>query len=99
MPLVSIGAKGVISVTANVKPAESAYIYEFAKNNDYFNARRWANYLFELNKTLFLDVNPICVKHYLNLIGFNVGKNRLPLTEPNEKIKQKLKKLKEEYEN
>lgn len=99
LPLISLGAKGVISVTANIKPSESAYIYEFAKNNDYYNAQKLANYLHNLNKSLFLDINPICVKYYLNLIGFNVGKPRLPLTEPSSKIKSKLKEIKKYYEN
>ena len=74
-------------------------IYEFAKNNDYYNAQKLANYLHNLNKSLFLDINPICVKYYLNLIGFNVGKPRLPLTEPSSKIKSKLKEIKKYYEN
>ncbi len=99
LPLISMGAKGIISVTANVKPAETGYVYDFAKNNDYFNARRWASYLYDLNKALFLDVNPICVKYYLNLLGFKVGKTRLPLFEPSSKIKSKLKEIKNKYEN
>ena len=98
LPLISLGAKGVISVTANVKPAEVQYLCQFALSNDYFNAKRWDCYLHKLNTALFLDVNPICVKYYLNLMGFSVGKPRLPLTEPNLKIKTKLKEIKKLYE-
>ena len=99
LPIIAMGGKGVISVTANAYPSEVQYLCEHALAGDLLNARRWANYLFDLNKCLFLDVNPICIKYYLNLIGFNVGKPRLPLTEPNIKIKQKLKEIKKQYES
>lgn len=99
LPIIAIGGKGVISVTANAAPSEVQYLCEHALNEDYFNARRWANYLYDLNKALFLDVNPICVKYYLNLIGFNVGKPRLPLSEPNAEIKKLLKETFKQYEN
>lgn len=99
LPLISIGAKGVISVTANVLPNEVSYLCDEALSGDFFNAKRWADFLFKINNALFLDVNPICVKYYLNLIGFNVGKPRLPLTEPSSEIKRQLKEIKRIYEN
>lgn len=99
LPLISMGAKGVISVTANSNPEEVSYLCEHALSGDFFNAKRWADYLFDLNNALFLDVNPICIKYYLNLLDFNVGKPRQPLSEPSFYIKNKLKEIKTKYEN
>lgn len=99
LPLISMGAKGVISVTANSNPSEVQYLCEHALSGDIFNAKRWSEYLYDLNKSLFLDVNPICIKYYLNSIGFKVGKPRLPLCEPNQEIKKQLKEIKTKYEN
>lgn len=99
LPLISMGAKGVISVTANCYPSEVQYLCEHALNGDNFNAKRWFFHLSDINKALFLDINPICVKYYLNLIGFYVGKPRLPLVEPENDIKKALKETKRKYEN
>lgn len=99
LPILSMGAHGVISVTANAEPEKVQMLCNFAKNQDFFNARRIHEMLFELNKALFLDVNPICIKHYLLLKGFKVGKPRLPLTEPDLETKNKLKEVFLHYEN
>ena len=99
LPLIAMGAKGVISVTANSNPSDVCYLCEHALTGDYFNACRFAKHLYELNKALFLDVNPICIKYYMNLSEFEIGKPRLPLTEPNLKIKNQLKEIKAKYEN
>ena len=99
LPLIAIGAKGVISVTANINPKEVNYLCDFALNGDFFNAKRWSIYLKKLNNALFLDINPICVKYIMNLSNFNVGKPRLPLTEPDNKIKSILKEVLKYYEN
>ena len=45
----------------------------------------------DLIETLFCEVNPIPVKAALNMIGYNVGKLRLPLTELEDKHKELLK--------
>ena len=99
LPILSIGASGVISVTANCYPQEVELLCEFSQKQDFFNAKHIHNRLFDINKALFLDVNPICVKYYLSLMGFNVGKPRLPLVEASAEIKAKLKEVKHRYEN
>lgn len=99
LPIIAMGGNGVISVTANAKPAEVCYLCEFALKGDFANAKRWSVYLQKLNHALFLDINPICIKEYLNLIGFNVGRPRLPLTEASQAIKKQLKEVKKFYEN
>ncbi len=99
LPIILLGGKGVISVTANCYPELVQNMCEFALKNDYFNALRISRYLYKINSSLFLDVNPICVKYYMNLIGFNVGETRLPLSEPALDTKKLLKGVKSYYEN
>ena len=52
----------------------------------------------KVNKNLFLEVNPICIKHYMNLLGRNVGGTRPPLTSASKETKQKLLLTKAFYE-
>ena len=99
IPIMSLGCNGVISVTANCFPEKVSLLCDFMLNGDLKNANSINKQLFKINKALFLDVNPICVKHFLNLQGFQVGKPRLPLTEPSLITKYKLKDIKEFYEN
>ncbi len=98
-PMMAMGAKGVISVTANAYPNLVSVMCESILKRDYLNALRIHKHLFKINKALFLDVNPICIKFYLNLLERNVGSPRLPLVEPSDKIKNVLKKIRKDYEN
>ena len=75
----ALGAKGVISVLANIVPREThnicqSYFEGHPEQSDTLQLR----YL-ELIENLFSDVNPIPVKHALNAMGFDVGGCRLPL--------------------
>ncbi len=79
LPILAVGGDGVISVVANILPNEVHNIcYNFFDGNfdkakdDYFK-------LLEISKKLFNDVNPIMIKESMNLLGYNVGKLRLPL--------------------
>lgn len=99
LSMISMGAKGVISVTSNVEPEKVSLLCDYALGSDIFNAKRLHEWLFNLSETLFLDINPICIKAYMNLIGFNVGETRLPLSKPNKKILNKLNKIARKYED
>jgi len=79
VPMMSIGAKGVISVLANVAPKQTAKICDLCLNNKYAEATALANKLLDLTNDLFLEVNPIPVKEAMNHLGFNVGGYRAPL--------------------
>lgn len=81
VPLLSIGAKGSISVLANIKPkiVHNTIQNFFDKNID--EAKRLQLKYNGLVKALFIEVNPIPVKKAMNLMGFNVGECRLPLGE------------------
>ena len=96
-PLMCMGYHGVISVTANAHPDLVNSMCESLLFKNYENALRLHRLLYEMNSALFLDINPICVKFYMNLLGKKVGKPRSPLTFPNKEVQQKLKEIKENY--
>ena len=76
------GGKGVISVAANVVPAQMHRLTELCLAGDFAAAGRFQLELKELCDALFCDVNPIPVKTALNLMGWDVGELRLPLCAP-----------------
>lgn len=97
LPLLSIGGKGVISVTANIVPSHVAQIVnEFNKGN-FDEARRLHYKLRSLNEAMFLETNPIPVKTSLSLMGKISGELRLPLSPMSEANLEKLKKVLIDY--
>ena len=81
VPLLSVGASGVISVFANVMPAMCRQIVEdYLSGKQARAAAKQLKYL-ELINDLFLEVNPIPVKAAMNMMGLNAGPLRLPLCE------------------
>ncbi len=80
-PLLSIGAKGVISVLSNVVPRETHDIVAKFMAGDAKGSMELQMKYLPLINALFCEVNPIPVKAALNLMGFNVGPMRLPLTQ------------------
>ena len=96
VPLLSVGASGVISVYANVMPAMCRQIVaDYLGGNRARAAENQLRYL-ELINDLFMEVNPIPVKTAMNLMGLNVGPLRLPLCEMSAEHTAKLKKSLEE---
>ncbi len=79
LPTLAVGGKGVISVTANIAPAEMAAMIDafFAGRLD--EARTIHNRLFPLHAAMFLETNPIPVKTALGLMGKCSPEMRLPL--------------------
>ena len=90
VPVMSVGGKGVISVLANVLPKETHDIWKLYLDGKTEESMRLQFKYLDLINTLFCEVNPIPVKTALNLMGFNVGKLRMPLYEMDEKNKQRL---------
>lgn len=74
------GAKGIISVAANIIPKQIHDICDLALNNDMQKARKMYLNYYDLIKALFIEVNPIPIKYAMNNLGFDVGSLRLPLT-------------------
>lgn len=81
IPILSLGGIGVISVLSNVAPkAAHDMVMEYLEGDRKKAAALQLDYL-DLINALFCEVNPIPVKGAMNLMGYNVGKLRLPLTE------------------
>lgn len=91
VPLLSVGASGVISVLSNVAPHETHEICQKWFDGDIKGAREVQFKAYPLIKALFAEVNPIPVKAALNLMGKNVGSLRLPMTEATDSTKALLK--------
>jgi 4-hydroxy-tetrahydrodipicolinate synthase len=82
LPMLALGSHGVISVTSHLAGKQmSDMIYSYVKG-DAKKAAEIHMQLLPLFTSLFLVSNPQPVKYALNKIGFNVGKPRLPLIEP-----------------
>jgi len=80
VPILSLGGKGVISVTANIIPKEMHDMVASYLEGNVEKSRELQLKIIPLFKALFCEVNPIPVKTAMNLLGYNVGKLRLPLT-------------------
>lgn len=92
IPLMSLGAKGVISVLSNIMPKETHQMAQYCLDNDFHSASKMQIELLDLINALFIDVNPIPVKEAMNLMGLNVGGCRMPLYSMAEKDIETLKK-------
>ena len=92
-----LGGSGVISVVANILPAEIHRLTELCLANDYAAAGKLQLELKEFCDAMFCDVNPIPVKTALNLLGWEVGPLRLPLCEPEEAVTDRIRRTLERY--
>lgn len=81
VPILSLGGKGVISVLSNVAPKDTHEIVARYLNKDTEGSLKLQLKYLPLIQALFSEVNPIPVKKALNLMGFEVGGLRKPLTE------------------
>lgn len=89
----SLGAKGLISVLSNVRPAQAADMVKSALRGDYARAGRLQVQLMPLIDALFCEVNPIPVKEALRMLGLDAGLPRLPLTRLSNANRERLKAL------
>lgn len=89
LPSMALGAKGVISVVANLYPGVMKEIYTLSEKNDK-NARDLFLRYYPVFKACFVEVSPIPIKFLLNYKGHNVGKCRLPYGELSHNSKMKL---------
>lgn len=80
VPMMAVGATGVVSVAANVVPAEIAAMCAAANNGDFAAARKIHFTLMPLFKGLFFETNPMPVKAALSRMGLIQNVLRLPLT-------------------
>lgn len=97
VPLMSIGAVGVISVWSNVAPKDVHDMCMYALDGNFKEAAKIQLKGRALVDALFSEVNPIPVKRALNAMGFGVGSLRAPLTEMSEANAAKLIQVMKEY--
>lgn len=96
LPLLALGGKGVISVSAHVIPQQKHDMVKLFMEGKTAEALEIQKKYLDLENAMFIDVNPIPVKEAMNLLGKDVGECRLPLIRMEEakieKLKSELKK-------
>jgi 4-hydroxy-tetrahydrodipicolinate synthase len=97
LPLMSIGATGVISVLSNLIPGQIAQMVKLASQGNFAEARAIHHKLFPLMRSMFLDGNPVGIKHAMKIAGIDSGELRLPLWEASDAtrktIEENMRKL------
>lgn len=81
LPMMALGANGVISVVSNLVPDRVSSLVNAALNGDFLTARKIHEELSSLFKLAFIEVNPTPIKYAMNLCGLAAGHCRLPLCE------------------
>lgn len=97
LPVLSIGGIGVISVLSNIAPKYTCEMVESFFEGNYYISKRMQLKALPLIKSLFSEVNPIPVKHALNLKGYNFGIPRLPLVTLNKEHSEILEREMKEF--
>lgn len=97
VPLMSLGAKGVISVLSNVAPKETHDICELFMKGDIEASRKLQFRALPLIEQLFSEVNPIPVKKAMQLMGMDCGPLRMPMTELSPEHTENLAKAMREF--
>ena len=98
IPLMSLGAIGVISVSANIIPK---IVHNMCMEFLEWDIERARTLQLEYNSlvdSLFIEVNPVPIKEAMNYLGYEVGKCRLPLGEMMEENREKLYQTIQNYE-
>ena len=97
VPLLALGGKGVISVTANIIPEDVHDMVQKYLDGDVKESLDLQLKTIDLCNALFCEVNPIPVKKAVELLGMCGGTLRMPLTEMEPQNVEKLKKAMEDY--
>ena len=98
-PMLVNGAKGIISVTANILPNLKSQLVNSVFEGDYERAKQINEDLYALNSVLFCESNPIPIKAAMYLSGLlDTLEYRLPLLAPSSETMKKLEKTLEKYE-
>lgn len=98
VPMLSMGAKGVISVVANIMPSLMSRMVHAFFDGDLSKAAQIQADIAPLVQALFSDVNPIPVKEAMNILGWDVGTCRLPLCEMSSEDHIKLSTVLKHYD-
>ena len=98
LPIASVGGKGVISVVANIVPADVKAMTDLILQGDFVSARRWHRKLFGLSKSLLsMATNPIPIKAAMAMLDMASEEMRLPLTPLADKKRSVLNRILADY--
>ena len=89
-PILAVGGVGVISVLSNIVPDQVKKLCTLVEENKFAEAIELNDKLLPLANACFVEVNPIPVKEAMNLLGFDAGVPRAPLTKIEEPNREKL---------
>ena len=94
LPMLSIGAKGVVSVVANIMPKEMKELIEAFLKQEYKKAYKLHTELYDVSRNMFIEGNPVTVKTAMKILGkIDNDIVRLPLVSCEEKTVDKLTKM------
>ncbi|EDM27596.1 dihydrodipicolinate synthase [Lentisphaera araneosa HTCC2155] len=79
LPMISVGATGVISVLSNILPAEMTQLCKLANEGNFSEALKLHQKYYQLMNDMFVESNPIPVKTMMAVIGYGTETFRLPL--------------------
>ena len=91
LPMMVVGAKGVISVASNIIPAEVSSLINAANNGDWEIARELHKKYYSLFSGMFIDTNPVPVKAAMAMMGLCQEQYRLPMCSMSDALKTKLR--------
>jgi 4-hydroxy-tetrahydrodipicolinate synthase len=97
IPMMSVGARGVVSVIANVAPKETQTLVDLHLKGDHKKAAALHLEMFPLVKALFVETNPIPVKAALGMMGLCRPEPRLPLTPLSDAARPVLKRALKDF--
>ncbi|CZE48021.1 4-hydroxy-tetrahydrodipicolinate synthase [Campylobacter geochelonis] len=97
-PILSNGGKGVISVTSNLLPDYTSKLTHLAMDNEFLKAKEINDAMYNINKVMFCESNPIPVKAAMYIAGLTPTlEYRLPLCEPSSENMKKIENIMKQY--
>ncbi len=98
LPIMAVGGKGVISVTANIAPRLVSSMVRAFEEGRLEEAQKLHHHLLPLHNSMFLQTNPMPVKTALGMMGMISSEMRLPLCPMPAELDDKLKKILKKYQ-
>ncbi len=93
LPMLAVGAKGVVSVTANFMAKDVSDLIKHFENNEISKAQEIHKKMFRLHQSMFIETNPVPVKAVMGLLGKINDSVRLPLVKLSPENQETIKKL------